>query len=97
MKTSSNTEDGIRAAWWYDLLWGVVFAFAAFGAYRYFVWFESSDRSVVMWAPVAFVYDLSGKWGVVAVLCILSVVCFASGRRKLLAIKSSGQDNAREN
>ena len=88
MSDSSPPTDGrIRAAWWYDLIWVFVFAFAAYGAYRYFVWFESTDESVMMWAPIAIIYRFTGKWGVVGVACLLSVICLTSSVSKFQARK----------
>ena len=82
-KPGTQSDGRIRAAWWYDLIWSVLFLLAAYGAYRYFLWYESTDESVLMWAPIAIAYRLTGKWGVVVLACLLSVVCLRSGVRKL--------------
>ena len=79
---SAASDPRVRAAWWYDFIWSVIFLLAAWGGWHCFVSLEQYGESVVMWLPIAVVYDLIGRWGVIDMAALLSVVCAVSGIRK---------------
>lgn len=83
----TESPQGIKQQWWYDLIWSGIFLFAVYKAYTFFTWFEGAGEEVTVWAPIAWVYHWTGKWGVMALAGLLSLVCFGSGIRKFRTLR----------
>lgn len=80
----ARDESDVRESWWYTLLWSAALSAAAYGAYRYFTWFESQEEPVMMCGIIAAFYRLAGKWGVVLAIAALGLYCLQSGLQKLV-------------
>lgn len=85
---STERDDRITAQWWYDLLWAGLFPVFGWLLYRHFANFEASAGQMWMWAPIAMIYRLTGKWGVVVAGALAGLFCLKSGLSKFKVARS---------
>jgi hypothetical protein len=80
---AAETPKGLASA----LAGGALVAVLTIAAYAYLTWFEGSgETSARMWAPVALLYNIGGKWLVVGAGAALSL---AATVKELLAYRSN--------
>jgi len=61
-------------AWWKTAGYGVIMLAATVGFYFYISAFEAgTESSVRIWWPVALIYNLAGKWPIVAIGTLFGV------------------------
>lgn len=87
----SERDDRITAQWWYDLLWAGLFPLFGWLLYLHFAKFEAAGGKMLMWAPIAMIYNLTGKWGVVVAGVLAGLFCLKSGVSKFRASRSHGK------
>jgi hypothetical protein len=90
---STQRDDRIRAQWWYDLLWAGLFPLFGWLLYLHFANFETSGGKMRMWAPIAMIYNLTGKWGVVVAGVVTGLFCLKSAVSKFREMRSHRADN----
>ena len=84
----TERDNRITAQWWYDLVWAVLFPLFGWLLYRHFAKFEAEGGKMMMWAPIAMIYDLTGKWGVVVAGALSGIFCLKSGLSKFRSSRS---------
>ena len=88
MPQEIHRDNRIRARWWYDLIWAVVFPAAGWGLYCHFEKMEAKGGRYLMPTYIAGPYKLFGKIGLLVLGILLGVVCLRVGLLKLKALKS---------
>lgn len=73
-------QDEPLDAWWKYVGGGLFLWAITIGFYFYIVAFETGDaESVRIWAPVALLYNLAGKWPVIAIGALFGLGSVAVG------------------
>ena len=82
-KPATATTARWQDSWWNYCLWGLLFPVIGILIYFYFDTFENSqDASRHLWAPIALLYAIGGKWIFPMLFSLFGVLTFVAGVRR---------------